>query len=317
HTTAKMTQIENPVNKLIINILVLEGLLKGKPLEGIALAVGFSLSYDREYEMQADILASKILARAGYDPRHFANFILYLEERKGKKETWTWLSTHPASSERYHQINKEAKTFALSAKSARNTPAFSSFKKKLSLLPRTFSIAEFDKRRENKKLNEGIYGRVGLPSSKTKSYVEGRIFKVDIPENWEVVKEDLEEVWISTKGAYGKDGITHGVIIGTSTTKTTNLEIEIEALAKRFLGESQPKLERVPNVKIGSRDGFSVFTVRNSRITKQREVVSFYATFVNSKSLLYVILVIPQEELGDYNFTFLNILNSITLEAGK
>src|SRR6516225_3813358 len=65
------------------------------------------LRYSREYEKQADILGSHIMAAAGYDPRDMANVFKTIQQEGGSGAP-QWLSDHPDPGNRYEYINEEA-----------------------------------------------------------------------------------------------------------------------------------------------------------------------------------------------------------------
>ena len=65
------------------------------------------LRFSREYEKQADILGSQIMARAGYDPRDMANMFKTIEKEGGSGGP-QWLSDHPNPGNRVDYITKEA-----------------------------------------------------------------------------------------------------------------------------------------------------------------------------------------------------------------
>lgn len=60
-----------------------------------------STAFDRQQETAADETAVHYLANAHIDPKHFAHFLLRLEEEKKEKSKLSdWISTHPNSSDR-------------------------------------------------------------------------------------------------------------------------------------------------------------------------------------------------------------------------
>src|SRR5215470_7398793 len=76
--------------------------------QGTQLGLGSALlRYSRDYEEQADILGSHIMANAGYDPRDLANMFRTLERQTGPGGP-PWLSDHPNPRNRYEYINREA-----------------------------------------------------------------------------------------------------------------------------------------------------------------------------------------------------------------
>ena len=67
------------------------------------------LRYSREFEKQADIEGSQIMARAGYDPRDMANMFKTIEQQGGSGGP-QWLSDHPNPGNRYNYILQEAQS---------------------------------------------------------------------------------------------------------------------------------------------------------------------------------------------------------------
>src|SRR3954452_19153543 len=88
------------------------------------------LRYSRDFEKQADLEGSQIMARAGYDPRDMANMFKTIEQQGGGSGGPQWMSDHPNPGDRYTYINKEAQS--LRVQNARNdTNDFQSAKARL------------------------------------------------------------------------------------------------------------------------------------------------------------------------------------------
>src|SRR5207244_4664764 len=66
----------------------------------------YFMKYSREYETEADLLGSRIMANAGYDPRDLANVFRTIEAQGGGGGGF--LSDHPSPANRYARINQEA-----------------------------------------------------------------------------------------------------------------------------------------------------------------------------------------------------------------
>ena len=65
------------------------------------------LRFSREFERQADLLGSHIMAAAGYDPREMASMFETIEKQAGSGGP-QWLSDHPDPGDRYASITREA-----------------------------------------------------------------------------------------------------------------------------------------------------------------------------------------------------------------
>src|SRR5262249_12244357 len=69
----------------------------------------YFMKFSREYETQADLMGSQMMARAGYDPHEMANMFKTIEA-EGGSNTPQWLSDHPNPGNRYQLITKEAQS---------------------------------------------------------------------------------------------------------------------------------------------------------------------------------------------------------------
>src|SRR5437762_11006581 len=91
------------------------------------------LRYSREFERQADLEGSHIMARAGYDPRDMANMFKTIEKTAGAGGP-QWLSDHPNPGDRYEYITQEAKVLKIE-NPVRDTRAFGEVQARLKRLP--------------------------------------------------------------------------------------------------------------------------------------------------------------------------------------
>jgi predicted Zn-dependent protease len=109
---------------------------------GIATAF---MRYSREFEKQADIEGSHLMARAGYDPRDMANMFRTIEQQSGPGGP-EWLSDHPNPGNRYEYITEEAKTLPV-RNPVHDTQAFDRAQAQLKSLPPAPTTAEVTKQK--------------------------------------------------------------------------------------------------------------------------------------------------------------------------
>src|SRR4030095_375150 len=101
---------------------------------GTQFGLGTAFSrFSREYEKQADILGSHIMADAGYDPRDMANMFKTIEKISGNGGP-QWRSAHPTPSNRYQYINQEAAMLKV-VNPVRDTRAFVDIQNRLRRMP--------------------------------------------------------------------------------------------------------------------------------------------------------------------------------------
>ena len=103
----------------------------------------YFLKYSREYERQADILGSHIMANAGYDPHDLANIFRTLEQQGGGGGPH-WLSDHPNPGNRFEYINREAEALHVTDPT-RNTDQFIQVQALLRDMPRARSMQEISR----------------------------------------------------------------------------------------------------------------------------------------------------------------------------
>jgi hypothetical protein len=91
--------------------------------QGSQLGIGASfLKFSRDYEKQADILGSHIMANADYDAHDLANMFRTLEQQSGSGGP-QWMSDHPNPGNRFEYINREADALRVT-NPIRNTDEF-------------------------------------------------------------------------------------------------------------------------------------------------------------------------------------------------
>jgi predicted Zn-dependent protease len=116
HGTANVTKAENPWLQLgqiagVVGGAVVGGAAGSAIAQGSQFGLGtVLLRYSRDYEKQADLLGTQIMARAGYDPRALARMFETIE-RESKSSGGSgpqWMSSHPNPGNRTQYITKEA-----------------------------------------------------------------------------------------------------------------------------------------------------------------------------------------------------------------
>ena len=150
---------------------VIGGGAGGAVAQGSQLGVGaYFLRFSREYEKQADILGSRIMANAGYDPRDLANMFRTIE-REGGKGGPQWLSSHPNPANRFEYINREAQVLNVSDP-IRNTAGFTRVRAVLRDMPRARSMQEIGQSGQGSRQGGQVpmRGRVDPPSTRYRSY---------------------------------------------------------------------------------------------------------------------------------------------------
>src|SRR5215204_2272267 len=181
---------------LLAGIAGIAGTILGGPGVGQLAQAPFAvylLKFSREYETEADILGSQIMAQAGYDPRDLAKMFQTIERQGGGGGGF--LSDHPSSSDRYARINREAQYLRVNNSGYRDTRDFARIQERLRGSGTAPTMAEIQRSGQRYPVGEqtgnGNYpnsppsGRVSYPSSR---YQSVSIFNggvnVSVPSNW-------------------------------------------------------------------------------------------------------------------------------------
>ena len=280
------------------------------------------LRFSREYERQADIEGSQIMARAGYDPRDMANMFRTIEKQGGSGGP-QWLSDHPNPGDRYAYILKEAESLHVE-NAARDTGAFQSVQARLRQMSPAPSTE--DATRNAGRTTGGsptgtagagrISSNVERPSSRYTSYTEGNLFRVSVPSNWRELAGN-NSVTFSPDGGYGaanqQSVFTHGVELGLTRNETHDLQTATNELVQS-LAQSNPRMGRNSGYDrgtIGGRQGLRTVLSNQNEVTGRPERVALYTTLLDDGTLFYMIGVAPDNEYNNYDQVFNRVAGSV------
>jgi hypothetical protein len=279
------------------------------------------LRFSREYEQQADLLGSQIMARAGYDPLDMANMFKTIEKEGGPGGP-QWLSDHPNPGNRVAYITKEAQSLRIE-NPIRDTRAFAQVQGHLKQLPPAPTTEQATRKAGNGPTGtsgEGRMptGRVPAPASSFRTYTEGNMFKVSVPSNWREITGQ-SAVTFAPDGAYGQANgqnvFTHGVEIGAARNESHDLQTATEELIDA-LGESNPGLRRSSGpdrVSLSGRAGLRTVLANSQSATGQPESIVIFTTQLRDGNLFYAVAVAPQNDFTAYRSVFDKVVRSIQL----
>lgn len=322
HATAQATK-QTGGKGLLAQLPILAGAILGGQAGAKLGAIGtayFMTKYSREYESQADILGARIMADAGYDPRDLANvFKTIQQERKGSGAP-EWLSSHPDPGNRYEKINREATYLRVSQNPIKITRDFSRTQERFRAMPKAKSMAEIQQEYKNGQgssnpVNSGRYTEnVQYPSTRTLSYTSLSWLGINVPSNW-VDLPGQNNVTFAPEGAYGEQGITRGVMIGTYNGQNRNLSQDTRDYVNDVLQNNSYLRQRgeVSRTYVDGRQGNLTSLSGRSPVTNRTEIVNIYTTQLRNGELFYAITVVPDDESYNYSSAFRNVLGSIQL----
>ena len=283
------------------------------------------LRFSREFERQADIQGTQIMARGGYDPRDMANMFKTIEKQGGSGGP-QWLSDHPNPGNRYDYILKEAQMLRVENPIG-STRGFEQVQAHLKQLPRAPTTEEATRnagRRPRTDTGTGgrggdvPTGRVEPPSSRTTTYDEGDIFRVSVPSNWREL-QDNDAVTFAPTGGYGtyngQTVYTHGMQIGLTRNESHNLQTATDELINAF-AQGNPDLgrpSRYEQISVNGHRALRTLISNRNEATRGPETIQLYTVELRTGELLYAIGVAPSDEFNTYRPVFNRVLGSMRL----
>jgi hypothetical protein len=278
------------------------------------------MRFGREFEREADILGSQMMARAGYDPREMANMFRTIEKESGSGGP-EWLSDHPNPGNRAEYITREAEALGAVDATADNRE-FARLQARLREMPRAPTTEQATRngarRTRRTTSNEGTLSRPDPPSSRMQTYDEGGIFRVSVPSNWRELA-DNNSVAFAPDGGYGTlDGtsvFTHGLMMGVERNEEHDLEIATRELIDS-LAVNNPRLSRprgYESVRIANRPGLRTMVTNVSDVTGQQERIEVFTVMLSDGSLLYALGIAPAADFSAYQNVFRRSVASIQI----
>src|SRR6266850_3525706 len=152
--------------------------------QGTQFGIGTAfLRFSREFERQADIEGTHIMAGAGYDPRDMAGMFKTIEKQGGSGGP-QWLSDHPDPGNRIEYITREAQALRVE-NPVRDTRGFQQVQAHLKQLPPAPTTEQATRNAKGGRPTgtSGSEtrlpgGRVEAPASSFRTYTEGNRFRV-------------------------------------------------------------------------------------------------------------------------------------------
>ena len=296
--------------------------------------IGFgagALKYSRKYETQADILGAQIMARAGYDPRDLANMFRTIAQQGGGGGP-EWLSSHPNPGNREQRIMQEAAMLRVEGGRS-DTAEFRQIQSRLRGYPRARTMEEIARSgqrypnqgggqqypNENYPNQGGVYARgerVAYPSTRYQTF-RTNLFSVAIPSNWRQLG-DQSSVMFAPEGAYGSQGITHGVMFGFGQSQYNDLQNSAREVVNSLAQGENSYLRQAGGFQRTTLDGRAALAttlVGRSPLTGRNERVTIVTTQLGNGQVLYMAAVSPQNEYASYQRAFNDILRSVQLNS--
>jgi len=323
HGTANATKAQNP----LLQIGQIAGMIGGAVVGGAAgeaisqggqFGLGtLMLRYSRDFEKQADLLGSQIMARAGYDPRDLAHMFQTIQQQSegGNPQ---WLSSHPNPGNRTQYITQEAGMLTI-APPVTDVAEFQRMKTKFASLPAPVKGRPGG---ANAPENAGTIGKpVPAPSTEFKAVRGGNLFQASVPKNWQAVTAG-NSVKFVPENAYGQQNgeevFTHGVQFGITQANSRDLRQATKSFLES-VAQGNPDLKLAGEqgqVQISNRPGLGT-PLTNKSVLGGTERINLYTTFLADGNLFYYLCVAPETDFEKYRATFNKVGQSIKFTEGQ
>lgn len=280
------------------------------------------LKFGRGAEKEADLEGARIMAEAGYDPRDMASFFKTLNSAGGQRIP-EMLSDHPDPGNRTNYILQEIPRLSVISSPVRASKGFNAVKARITKIQNLSNSSQL-KRIGNDPNNLELNARPAPPSSSFNQFEpENQSFSIQIPSNWNNVKDSESNFIFAPKGAYGKmpnsqntQGImmvTHGIFVGVISIGGRDLHSATVDFIKQQI-EANPdfKINYIPQIKnIGERQGYVTVISGPSAINGVAEIDTTYTFETQDGRMFYLITITPQDEATQYQQAFQRILASL------
>jgi len=330
HGTAQATKAGNPglqvgaIGGAILGAII-GGNLGDVVSQGTQFGLGtYMMKFSREYETQADILGSQIMARAGYDPRSLASMFKTIEQQ-GSGGGPEWLSDHPNPGNRYERISEEASKITISSnRRSGQDNEFPAIQTALKRMPPAPTTAEVEKNSRTANPGNPKYPddarvepqSVPRPSTRYRTYRYAGALSLSVPDNWKQF-EDNASVTFAPDGAFGnmqeQSVFTHGAIIGISNSSIHDLEmVSDQYIAGLLKGNSYLQLQgKYQKTQLGGHNALRRRLSGKSPVTNQNEVVDVYTALNNHGQLVHLVQVVPGKDQAQYQNAFAEMARSV------
>jgi hypothetical protein len=166
----------------------------------------------------------------------------------------------------------------------------------------------------------GVYARGERVANPSARYVTQRasFFSVAVPSNWRQIGGDQTSVSYAPEGAYGSQGITHGVIFSLAQSQDNDLQSASRDVVNSLVQGGNSYLRQTTQFQrttLGGRNALATTLSGRSPLTGRNERVTIVTTQLGNGQVFYMAAVSPQDEYGNYQRAFNDILRSLQLNA--
>jgi len=157
-----------------------------------------------------------------------------------------------------------------------------------------------------------------LPSPMVRVFLGAEGYRLEVPQNWRE-SSSKNPVTLAPDGGYifyqGKPNLTHGIMTGVMPVENSPIQQANERFLTSLLSTNgYLRLGQCKPVAIRREQGFNCTLSGVPAATGKMEIVNTYTSLMKSKTMFYLISVVPAEEYTTYGEPFQKIVRSIQLD---
>ena len=264
------------------------------------------LRYSRDQELEASLMAVRLMANAQFDPNAFRTLLDKINETQT-----AFVFNHPQSQDFSPELADEIDRLSLPARRARTTAAFQNFRSALQRIPSVVLTAAPPATPD---LTEPLANVFTHPLD---------YYRLSYPTGWLVTRNGTNGAIIApsdgVQSSANGDDVQRGVMFDLFDISVPERSLTLEQATNRlivFLHDRNPSLKMVPGAQtqtlVSDEPGLRTVMIGKSETDNSSEVV-WVVTRVYYKSLFYLVFVAPEDEFPMYQPVFEQIIRSARL----
>ncbi len=271
------------------------------------------MKFSRNAERDADLLGTRIMSQAGYNPIEMARFFEKLQAETGKQSRFAeFMASHPNPGNRVKAVSEEILLLPKRTYDADSGPqALASVRQSIQKLPKV----------EKPKPAQGAAAATGDPKNISAARPDRQLkeFKsqevtFNYPSNWQIIQQQQggSITIASTAGLFQSGAIGYGVIADAVQVQQRDLARNTQELLQKFQQQDQ-NVKVVGNAQNFRVNGLNAMAVRlqgQSAFEGQTESLVLITVDIPS-GMLYQLYIAPQGDMSYAQPVFDQMINSI------
>jgi len=270
------------------------------------------LKFSRNAETDADVLGSRIMHQAGYNPIEMARFFEKLEAESGKGNWITnMMASHPNPGNRQKRIQQEIQLMG----AKQYTGETGEFKKVQQITKGLPKMAKPAGGAAGAATATGGKIEEARPQGGFKNF-QTQGLSMQYPSNWEVFGQNSASVTIAPRAGLfqsqgGQTAIGYGVVINQVKSQTGDFQRDTQALIQEMSQSNQgmrvsgnPREQRVDNKR-------AYLTMLTSPSPWGGNEVDWLVTVEMNGGMIYFVFIAPEQDLNNARGAFDQMIQSV------